>query len=137
MSERIILNVPEDISARARQIAKTTDQPVEQVLIAHLTSLTLPPLPADEQAELDALRFLSDDALRTIAREQMPDDVQRRAHALMDKNNHGDLSESEADELDGLVTRADGLMLRKAEAGAILKQRGFSMSQDDFKPAHD
>lgn len=129
MADQIILTVPEDISLRARQIAENTAQPVEQVLIEHLKSLSI--LPPDEQAELDALRYLSDDALWTIAREQMPDNAQTRAHSLMDKHA---LSNEEQAELDKLVERADRLMLRKAEASAILRKRGYPFSQQDFLP---
>jgi hypothetical protein len=82
MADLIILRVPEDIAARARQIAETVAQPVEQLLFDHLKTLAapLPVLQPDTQAELDALQHLSDDALWTIAREQVPEDMQARTH---------------------------------------------------------
>lgn len=130
MVDRIILTVPDDISARARQIADATAQPVERVLLDHLKTLSapLPTLAHDEQAELEALRHLSDDALWTIAREQMPDDVQARAQTLLERNSRNQITEDEHAELEQLVQRADRLMLRKAEAGAILRQRGFILA---------
>src|SRR5712692_11964844 len=138
MTDEIVLTLPDDISARARQIAETTSLTVEQVLIDHLKTLSAPSpaLPPVEQAELDALQHLSDDALWTIAHEQMPDEAQDRAHNLMDRNSHGTVSAEERDELDNLVERADRLMLRKAEAAAILRGRGHSFAQKDFKPLH-
>ena len=47
------LTVPEDVYQRARQIAEETAQPVEEVLIAYLRTLSspLPMLAADEEAE--------------------------------------------------------------------------------------
>jgi hypothetical protein len=36
MADLIILKVPEDISVRARQIAETVAQPVEQLLLNHV-----------------------------------------------------------------------------------------------------
>ena len=36
-----------------------------------------------------------------------------------------------------LVERADRLMLRKAEAAAILVERGYPFSQSDFKQRHE
>ena len=136
MTDRIVLTVPDDISARARQIAESTAQPVEQVLIEHLKGLLppLPVLPPDEQAELDALGHLSDDALWTIARAQMPDDVQSRAHELMSRNDRGQITDAESAELGDLVKRADRLMLRKAEAASILRERGYAFTQKDFRP---
>lgn len=97
----------------------------QQVLLDHLQTLSppLPALPPDEQAELDALKHLSDDTLWTIAREQMPDNVQARAHELMDKNSHGEISSEEYTELEKLVERSDRLMVRKAEAAALLRER--------------
>src|SRR5687768_6706867 len=108
MTDPIVLTIPADVAARAREIAESVEQPVEQVLIDHLKTLTTPAptLPPEEQAELDALHHLSDDALWTIARAQMPDDVQARAHTLMDKNSRETITDDERAELDTLVERA-------------------------------
>jgi hypothetical protein len=136
MTEQITVTLPEDISTRVRQIAETTSQSVEQIVLNYLKSLTiqLPSLPVDDQAELDALHRLSDDALWTIAREQVPEAAQARARALMEKNSRGTITDAETAELEELVQRADRVMLRKAEAAAILKERGFAFSQKDFRP---
>jgi hypothetical protein len=138
MTDLIILQVPEDISARARQIAAAIAQPVEQLLLDHLKTLAapLPVLPSDTQTELDALHHLSDDALWTIASAQMPEDVQARAHALMDKNPRGAITDDEHAELEQLVERGDRLMLRKAEAATILRKRGHMFTPKDFQAKH-
>jgi hypothetical protein len=138
MADLIILEVPEDISVRAREIAETVAQPVEQLLLDHLKTLAppLPVVPPDTQVELAALQHLSDDALWTIAREQMPEDVQARAHALMDKNSGNVMTDEEHAELEKLVERGDRLMLRKAEAAALLRKRGYTFTQKDFLSKH-
>jgi len=138
MADLIILEVPEDISVRAREIAETVAQPVEQLLLDHLKTLAppLPVLPPDTQVELAALHHLSYDALWTIAREQMPEDVQARAHALMDKNSGNVMTDEEHAELEKLVERGDRLMLRKAEAAALLRKRGYTFAQKDFLSKH-
>lgn len=138
MTEPIVLTVPEKIANLAREIAETTNQPVEDVLIDQLKKLSppVPVLPPDEQAELEVLHHLSDDTLWTIAREQMPEDVQARAHELMDKNSVDTITDEEYAELEQLVERADRLMLRKAKASAILQNRGYSFTQNDFLPKH-
>ncbi len=138
MTDQILLNLPDELSLRARQIAETTAQPVEQVLIEHLKTLSppLPMLPHDLQQELNALHNLSDDTLWTIARDHMPDDAQTRAHDLMDKNTRGTISDDERNELEKLVQRADQLILRKAEAAAILRARGYPFIQQDFNKKH-
>jgi hypothetical protein len=67
----ITLQIPDDVATRAQQIAIETAQPLEQVILMHLqaSSLSLAQLPPDEQAELVALRFLTDDTLWTFALE--------------------------------------------------------------------
>lgn len=135
MTDQITLTLPLDLSARVRQIAETTARPVEQILLDHLKSL-IAPLPAllpDEQAELDALHHLSDDALWTIAQEQLPEKIQERARVLMIKNAREPLSAAESSELEDLVQRADRVMLRKAEAAHILHERGYTFTQEDFR----
>jgi hypothetical protein len=135
----IVLTVPDDISLRARQIAESTSQGVEEVLLNNLRSLPrpLPDLPHDIQDELDALHHLSNDTLWTIAQEQIPETIQQRALELMTNNTRGKLSEAEQEELEALVQRADRLMLRKAEAASILTDRGHKFSQADYKPQDD
>jgi len=132
MTDQLMLTVPENIAERAREIASSMAQCAEQVLINYLNTFLLP---SDVQGELDALHYLLDDALWTITREQMPADIQARAQVLMSKNSHGSINDEEHHELEALVERGDRLMLRKAEAGSVLRQRGFPFSQKDFLPS--
>ncbi|MEO8611568.1 MAG: hypothetical protein ABI690_26960 [Chloroflexota bacterium] len=129
------LTVPEEVYSRARRIADETSRPIEQILLEHLQTLPdpLPTLPPDEQEELDALKHLSDDALWTFAREQMPQDIQERMQVLMDKNSHGTISDEEYAELSTNVERGNRLMVRKAEAAHLLTERGYDFSQSDFR----
>jgi hypothetical protein len=123
------LTVPDDVVAVARQIADATAQPVEAVLLSRLkTALPMPVLPPDEEAELDALKHLSDDALWHIAREQMAADLQEQMQSLMDKNSLGTISSDEYRELEDLVDRGQRLMLRKSEAAALLTRRGHTVT---------
>jgi hypothetical protein len=120
----LLVNVPDDVYHRLQQMAQASAQSIEAVLVNQLTtSLPLDELSPDEASELAALRHLSDDALWTIAREQMPEAVQSRLSDLMTRNTRGKLSSSEREELEALAQRSDRLMLRKAEAGALLTQR--------------
>jgi hypothetical protein len=131
----LLVNVPDDVYHRLQQMAQASAQSIEAVLVNQLTtSLPLDELSPDEASELAALRHLSDDALWTIAREQMPEAVQSRLSDLMTRNTRGKLSSSEREELEALAQRSDRLMLRKAEAGALLTQRGHTFTQKDFKP---
>lgn len=133
MMSSFTLTVPDEMVKAAQQIAETTSQPLEVVLLSRLKSaLPLPPLPPDEEAELQALHHLSNDALWTIAREQMPDEQQTQMQALMGKNSLGTISPDEYIALEGLVDRGQRLMLRKSEAAAILTRRGYKVSPKDL-----
>lgn len=127
--QTVTLQIPEYIYERARQVAETTDKPIETVLVEQLAETTLPPLPADEEAELNALSLLSDDTLWTIAREQMPSIRQERMEVLMTMNSKGTLSEAEAQELAHLVELGQKLMLRKGKAAALLTERGHKVTR--------
>ena len=67
----------------------------------------------------------------------MPEQAQTRAQVLMDRNSSGQISDQDYVELEQLVQRADRLMLRKAEAASILRKRGHTFAQADFKAADE
>jgi len=92
-----------------------------------LTSLS-----AEEQAELAILQHLSDESLWEIAAEQMPKESQARLSFLLALNKRGLLSNAETTELDTLLANGDLLMLRKAEAAAILTKRGYVVTPNDM-----
>ena len=133
------ITIPESLSTRLRQLAARRQQPVESIIEDRLfTSLDdeLDDLPTEELAELRALHHLSDDALRVIAAEQMTSVNQARMGQLMAKNSKGGLSQEEKETLTALVERGDQLMLRKAEAAAILVQRGIADSPEALMTPH-
>ena len=125
------LTVPDDVLRRARRLAEQTARPVDKVMIEHLRTLppSLPALPPEEEAELEALAHLSDDTLWTIVREQMAAESQERLQILMDKNSLGTLERDEANELTRLVDRGQRLMLRKSAAAALLVDRRHEINR--------
>jgi hypothetical protein len=135
-----IVSISETLYDKARRVAEQTARPVDEVIRARLEqSLDEMPLdlPDDERAELRVLAYLSDDALWTIAREQMASAKQDRMQPLMDKNSDGSISDDEYAELAQLVEQGQQLMLRKAEAMKQLLSRGYSITLDDLKPADE
>jgi hypothetical protein len=136
----VTLPVPEEIYDRARQVAAGTAQSVEAVLLQQLQAAfmaPLPPLPPDEQRELEALTSLSDEALWTLAREQMAQDKQARLHVLMEANSQGTLEEAQRVELEALVTQGQRLSVRKAQAAALLTERGYRVTREALASAHE
>lgn len=111
----VTITIPQYLYDRARLLAEQQALPVEQILVHQLetTLVELPALSADEQAELEALTHLSDEALWTIAREQMQSETQQQMQLLMERNNLGIISTHERDELNRLVDLGQRLILRK------------------------
>jgi hypothetical protein len=136
----VTLPVPEEIYDRARQVAAGTAQSVEAVLLQQLQAAFMAPLPAlppDEQSELEALIHLSDEALWTLAREQMGQDKQARMHVLMEANSQGTLDEAQRAELETLVAQGQRLQVRKAQAAALLTERGHRVTIQALSSAHE
>ena len=131
----VTLPVPADIYDRASHMAEVTSQSVEAVLLQQLKDAfadPLPELPPTEQRELDALARLSDEALWTIAREQIAETKQARMQTLMDTNVEGTLDNRQQSELEALIEQGQRLSLRKAKAAALLTERGYTMTLDDL-----
>jgi hypothetical protein len=136
----VTLPVPEEIYDRARQVAAGTAQSVEAVLLQQLKVAFLAPvptLPLDEQRELEALTSLSDEALWTLACAQMVQDKQARMHVLMDANSQGTLDEAQRLALETLVVQGQRLSVRKAQAAALLTERGYQVTSEALASAHE
>lgn len=131
--------IPERLYDKARQVAEQNAQPIDEVIVARLEQglATKLDLPDDERAELQALAYLSDDTLWTIAREQMAHARQERMQGLMDKNSRGTITPAEYDELGVLVESGQRLTLRKAQAMKLLMARGYSITLDDLKASDE
>ena len=133
------ITIPDHLSTRLHQLAAQRQQPVETIIADRLfTALDdeLDSLPTGEQAELRALHHLSDDALRVIAAGQMTSTNQALLTKLMERNSKGALNQADRETLAALVERGDQLMLRKAEAAAILIQRGYTGTADELMTPH-
>jgi hypothetical protein len=134
------ISIPDTIYEQAQLVARLTSRQVDDVIRARLEGAFKEPLielPADEEAELQALTYLSDDALWTIAREQMQPHLQKRISELLEKNQAGTLDNAESAELTELIERGDKLTLRKSQAMRFLAQRGHSISLSDLKPTDE
>jgi hypothetical protein len=127
----ITITISTAVLAIARQIADANHTSVESVLLERLEAAFADPLaalPAEELHELHAMKYLSDDALWAIARSQLPQDKQDRMQRLMDLNTRGKIGGRERRELTRLVEDGQRHMLRKAQAAALLSERGHAIS---------
>lgn len=131
------ISIPDSLYEKAQRVAQQNAQSVDEVIRTRLEDAFDDPLldiPPDEQAELKAMAYLSDDTLWTLASEQMPKTVQERMSVLMTKNTRGTISDAEYSELSELVERGNRFTLRKAQAMKYLMDRGHKVTLDDLKP---
>lgn len=84
-------------------------------------------VPAEFQVDLAALDRMEDEALWRIARSQKTEADMERHFFLLERNQENLLTEAERIELANLRTEADRFMLRKAQAAALLRWRGYSV----------
>ena len=132
--------IPHLLYEKAQRLAKQTSQSVDDLICMRLEGALDQPLldlPRDERAELQAMAYLSTDALWTIAREQMPPDIQHSMSQLMEKNSQGTITEDEFRDLSALVERGQRLTLRKAQAVKLLLDRGYAVGLEALKPTDE
>ena len=127
----ITVTVPEDIytqlEAQARSSARSVDDVVAQTLTRGLPPAPERDLPVAIQAELSAMEHLSDEALWAIARSTANDDKIALYDLLIERQRSGSLTTEGRKVLTQLREEADALMVRKAQAYAILDSRGYTL----------
>jgi hypothetical protein len=132
--QNVTLPIPDYLYLRFEQAAKATQQSVTDVLL-HAVEVGSPPswddVPTEFQADLAALDRLDDKALWRVARSQQSESVMDRHEELLYKNANDTLTPSERNELTHLRQEANRLMLRKAQAAALLRWRGYQLPPSD------
>jgi hypothetical protein len=99
---------------------------VREIILEHWSGL--PSLPDDVEAELAAFHQLSDNLLWLIARTTLTVDEQAELADLNDEAQSRYLSHDEEARRDVLLEAYDRVMLRRAQAAAILQSRGYDLS---------
>jgi hypothetical protein len=134
------VSIPNSLYEKAQRLAQQTSQSVDDIICTRLEGALDQPmldLPSDERAELQAMSYLSTDALWTIAREQMQPDLQQEMSQLMEKNSQGTITADEFRDLSALVERGQRLTLRKSQAMKLLLDRGYAVSLEALKPTDE
>jgi len=121
----------EQLQAQAQTLARSLNELVTQALTRHLPPPVESDLPSALQAELTAMASLSNDALWQIARSLMNPDKVAFYDLLLERLHDQSLTVEGREMLTRLREEADALMLRKAQAYALLQSRGYQVSQPD------
>jgi len=86
-------------------------------------------LPADLNEAISPLTLLDDQALWRAARSHLPAEAAAQMENLHLKRQREGLTEAEVQMLAGLVRQYERMMLVRAQAAALLKQRGHDVSE--------
>lgn len=129
--QTITLYLPDDLYQRVKDSAERAHRTIEEELLAAVSTIvsTSVSLPDDLAAAVADLSVLPDDAVWQAAQSRLSARESARLEALHLKRQREGLSESESQELSGLVARYERAMLVRAQATLLLKERGFDVSK--------
>ncbi|MFO1431386.1 MAG: hypothetical protein U1F76_14790 [Candidatus Competibacteraceae bacterium] len=121
----VTLNLPDTVVHRATKMAQVLQRSLEEVLTVTLTSnlLDVEDVPAEMQAELLQMTWLSDQELLNIADTYLNETEQAQLISLSERQAQVLTSQEEQGALQTLRERYGQITLRKARALALLSLR--------------
>ena len=127
-TQQVTIDLPDAIFHQLIRLAEATRQPLE-ALVAQSVVSNLPPMvdqvSVEMQAELLKMQGLPIEELLPIAQSQIDPEIHQQHVQLLDKNQQGDLTVDEQEDLMEFQSVCDRLMLRKAYAWSMLRWRGY------------
>ena len=129
-AQPMTLHLPDDLYQQLKRQADQTQRTVEERLLEVLAAALPQPaeLPADLAALAAQLAVLDDATLWQAARSRLDSDVAARIEGLHFKRQNEELDAKETQELAGLMHQYERAMLVRAQAAALLAQRGHDVS---------
>ncbi len=130
-AQAVTLHLSASLYDLLRQRAQETRQSLEAEILDVVTSAVRPEdkISLDLRDAIAPLRDLDDEALLRAARDRFPDEASERFAALNDKQQREGLTEEEKRSLRDLRLGYERVMVVRAEAAALLKQRGHDVSE--------
>ena len=124
--QSVLLQLPQELYERVRELAQGSHQPIEQILLDSL-SLVFGDLPPESELNPDTLQSLSDEQLWALVYRPLawPQDARLRELTALSKLHP--LSENEQAEMEALVGQVDRYVLLRSQALLLLKQRGYDV----------
>ena len=126
----ITLELPDELYQRLLEQAARSQRGIQSEAIALLATV-LPPepvLPVELEVRLRAMAAMPDDQLWRLARQRMPAAKANELSELNDKGQRQGLTAEERQRQHHLIQVADQVVLKRAEAAHLLKQRGHDIS---------
>ena len=129
-TQTVTLQLPDVLYQKLKARAEQTHRSVEaEVLDVLAVSVPLSEeLPVDLKEALSPLALLNDEALWRSARSTFPPDAAGQLEELHLKEQREGLTEAEAEITASLEQQYERVMLVRAQAAALLKQRGYDVS---------
>ncbi len=129
--QSITLNLPSALYNRLKRRSEQTRRTVEAELL-EVVATAVPvgdELPPDLAEAISPLALLDDEALWRAARSHLPAEAASQMEEMHLKRQREGLSEAEQQTLSRLVRQYERAMLVRAQAAALLKQRGHDVSE--------
>jgi plasmid stability protein len=129
--QSVTLHLPSPLYERLKRRAEQTHRSVEAELL-EVVAAAVPvadDLPADLAQAISPLSLLDDEALWRAARSHLPAAAAAQLEQLHLKHQREGLTGSEVETLGGLMRRYERAMLVRAQAAALLKKRGYDVSE--------
>ena len=117
----------QQLQNRATQKRHTLEQELLDVVTQAMPTVALQPQSLDEL--LESLELFDDDELWQAARSHLADEAAERMAELNWRRQRSRLTELETQELLRLGDQYERAMLVRAHAAALLKQRGYDVSE--------
>jgi hypothetical protein len=130
-AQAVTLHLPTSLYDVLRRRARETRRSLEAEILDVVTSVVRPDadLPPDLREIVAPLRGLDDKALRRAATDAFPEEAAARFTELNHKQQRGGLTNEEMEALDELRRGYERVMVVRAEAAALLKERGHDVSE--------
>ncbi len=110
----------------AHQLKRSVPDVVRELVVREMGEW--PALPPDVEAELAAFANLSDEVLWLLARSTLTKAQQLEVATLNDQAQRGPLTQKEHIRQLKLMDAYDRMLVRRAQAAALLKSRGYDLS---------
>jgi plasmid stability protein len=129
-TQSVTLHLPDPLYQRLKRRAEQAHRALEDELL-DVVAAAVPvadDLPAELTEALSPLALLDDQALWRAARTRLAADAAEELEGLHLKQQREGLSASEAEQAAALLRQYERVMLVRAQAAALLKQRGHDVS---------
>lgn len=119
---RVLLDLPDEMYERVRQIAEDSRRPVENILLESLVLLF-----GESPLTPQQIETFSDAQLWAVVHRPLAWPLDARLRELTARSKRGDLTQDEQTELERLVDQVDNYILLRSKALLLLKERGHDI----------